>query len=227
MIPLVATRSCSQQASRAKEFFFEPGSVWGTLRQHRDSMHEGEWMPDVSDEQLRQLVDQGLSQREIARRTGIARATLYGRMRRLGLTPVPQATPAPPAAHAPRVPAPPATPAVTFVAVPEIQEILSIVRDLQSRVVALEQAPAPPALTVPPAAHGPPAATAVAAPPTPPAAERKDVQQWTIRVSKAWIDYVKRVAYERRLNPSEVVEECLWQAFQDQSAAASEQKLTE
>ena len=44
-------------------------------------------MPDVTDEQLRQMVAQGLSQREIARRTGIARATLYARFKRLGLAP--------------------------------------------------------------------------------------------------------------------------------------------
>jgi hypothetical protein len=43
---------------------------------------------DVDDAQLLQLVRQGLSQREIARRTGIARATLYRRFQRLNITPV-------------------------------------------------------------------------------------------------------------------------------------------
>jgi hypothetical protein len=162
-------------------------------------------MTDVSDAQLRQFVSDGLSQREISKRTGIPRSTLYRRFQRLGLA----VAPAPPA---PPVPAPPAAPAMTFVAVPEIQEILSLVKDLQARVGTLEQTRAPPALPVPPA---PPAG------PAPPAPERTEIQQWTIRISKAWIDYVKQVAYERRLNPSEVVEACLWQALGAQQPPTS------
>jgi len=45
----------------------------------------------------------------------------------------------------------------------------------------------------------------------PPAPTRQNVQQWTLRLSKALIEHVKRVAHERRLNPSELVEEWLWQ----------------
>ena len=41
--------------------------------------------PDLSDAQLRQLIDAGLSQREITRRTGIPRSTLQTRLKRLGL----------------------------------------------------------------------------------------------------------------------------------------------
>jgi hypothetical protein len=107
---------------------------------------------------------------------------------------------------------------VTFVAVPEIQEMLSILRDLQTRVGELEQTRVPPALPAPqvsPASHAPPVGPA---PPASPATERKDIQQWTIRISKVWVEYVKQVAYERRINPSELVEECLWQALSDSSA---------
>src|SRR5882724_600268 len=43
---------------------------------------------DLTDTQLRELLDAGLSQREIARRTGIPRATLQYRIKRLGLGPV-------------------------------------------------------------------------------------------------------------------------------------------
>ena len=51
--------------------------------------------------------------------------------------------------------------------------------------------------------------------PAPPAAERKDVQQWTVRLSKALIEYLKAVAYERRIPPSQLLEELVWHAIND------------
>jgi hypothetical protein len=95
---------------------------------------------------------------------------------------------------------------MTFVAVPEIQELLSLVKDLHARVGALEQTRVPPALPAPPA---PPAT------PAPPTAERKDIQQWTVRLSKALIEHLKAVAYERRMPPSQLVEELVWKALTD------------
>jgi hypothetical protein len=98
---------------------------------------------------------------------------------------------------------------MTFVAVPEIQELLSLVKDLHARVGALEQTRVPPALPAPPVTHATPA---------PPAAERKDIQQWTVRLSKALIAHVKAVAYERRIPPSQLLEDWLWQqAHHDRS----------
>jgi hypothetical protein len=47
-----------------------------------------------------------------------------------------EGTPAPPAS--PVALATPASPAMTFVAVPEIQEMLSLMNDLQARVISLE-----------------------------------------------------------------------------------------
>ena len=41
--------------------------------------------PDLSDDQLHAFLEAGVSQREIARRTGIPRATLQNRLKRLGL----------------------------------------------------------------------------------------------------------------------------------------------
>lgn len=96
---------------------------------------------------------------------------------------------------------------MTFVAVPEIQEILSIVKALQTRVASLEQTRVLPALPAPPAA------------PAPPEAERKDIQQWTVRLSKALIDHLKAVGYERRIPPSQLVEELLWQALSDRRSS--------
>jgi hypothetical protein len=72
---------------------------------------------------------------------------------------------------------------MTFVAVPEIQEILGLMKDLQTRVISLEQTRVPPAV------------------------ERRDIQQWTVRLSKALIAHLKAVAYERRIPPSPLVAE--------------------
>jgi DNA-binding transcriptional MocR family regulator len=64
----------------------------------------------------------------------------------------------------------------------------------------------------PPATPAPPTAPAT------PAAERKDIQQWTVRLSKALIEHVKAVAYERRISPSQLLEDWLWQqAHHDRS----------
>jgi hypothetical protein len=63
-----------------------------------------------------------------------------------------------------------------------------------------------------------PAPHASPATPAPPTAERKDIQQWTIRLSKALIEHIKAVAYERRIPPSQLLEEWLWhQAYHDKS----------
>jgi DNA-binding transcriptional MocR family regulator len=109
----------------------------------------------------------------------------------------PESSPATPAPPTP--PATPAAPAVTFVAVPEMQELLSLVKDLHARVGVSEQTRVPPALPAAPST------------PAPPAAERQDIQQWTVRLSKVLIEHLKAVAYERRIPPSQLVEEWLWQ----------------
>jgi hypothetical protein len=166
--------------------------------------------PDLSDDQLRDLLAQGLSQREMTRRTGIPRSTIQRRLNRLGL----QVTPATPTPHA--SPAAPASPAVTFVAVPEMQELLSLVKDLHARVGALEQTRVPPALPAPPATPAAPVPPVPPTTPAAPAAERKDVQQWTIRLSKALIDHIKAVAYERRMPPSQLLEEWCWRQAHDE-----------
>jgi hypothetical protein len=114
-------------------------------------------------------------------------------------TPAPHATPTAPAPPAPQVT--PAPPAMTFVAVPEIQDMLALMKDLHARVIALEQTRVPPALPAPPAT------------PAPPTADRKDIQQWTVRLSKALIEHLKAVAYERRIPPSQLVEELVWKGL--------------
>jgi hypothetical protein len=53
----------------------------------------------------------------------------------------------------------------------------------------------------------------------PPVAERKEIQQWTVRLSKALIDHLKAVAYERHMPPSQLVEELVWQALNDRESS--------
>jgi DNA-binding transcriptional MocR family regulator len=53
------------------------------------------------------------------------------------------------------------------------------------------------------------------APPAPPAADRKEVQQWTMRLSKALIEHLKAVAYARRIPPSQLLEEWCWRQAHD------------
>jgi hypothetical protein len=165
--------------------------------------------PLEAEAELIALWNQGLEITAMAQRLGIPKGTVQSRAHRLqarGLiqprpkggayprqkaqarsdgspaTPTPPMTPAPPVAHAP--------PALTFVAVPEIQELLRLVNDLHARVGALEQTRVPPALPAPPA---------TTTPPVPPAAERKEIQQWTVRLSKALIEHLKAVGYERHI----------------------------
>jgi hypothetical protein len=61
----------------------------------------------------------------------------------------------------------------------------------------------------------PPAPLTAPAPPAPPAGKRKGIQQWTVRLSKALIDHLKAVAYERRIPQSQLVEDLVWQALTD------------
>jgi DNA-binding transcriptional MocR family regulator len=152
------------------------------------------------------LWNQGLEITEIAQRLGIPRGTVQSRAHRLQQRGLIQPRPkggAYPRQKAlarldgsPTTPTPPTTPAppaMTFVAVPDIQELLSLVKDLHTRVGALEQTRVPPALLASPA---PPVTPAT---PAPPATERKDIQQWTVRLSKALIENLKAVGYERRI----------------------------
>jgi hypothetical protein len=146
-----------------------------------------------------ELWTQGLEITEIAQRLDIPKGTVQSRAHRLQQqgkiqprgrggayprqkalarqAPAPTAPPVPPTPPASPVPATPTVPAVTFVAVPEIQEMLSILRDLQTRVGELEQTRVPPALPapqVPPAPQAPPVGHAS---PAPPATERQDIYE--------------------------------------------------
>jgi hypothetical protein len=57
-----------------------------------------------------------------------------------------------------------------------------------------------------------------------PTADRKDIQQWMVRLSKALIDHPKAVAYEQRMPPSQLLDELVWQALNGRSAPISERR---
>lgn len=165
--------------------------------------------PDLSDDHLRQLLEAGLSQREIARRTGMPRATVQRHLTRLGLqvTPAPQA----PTRAAPHPPAPTReSPAMTFIAVAEVQEILSTLKRLDARVEALEHT----RMELPAPTHEAPRI---------PAPTRAGVQQWTVRLSGALIEILKAEAEKERLQPSHLLEAIIleWWETRKRSTPAS------
>jgi len=114
-------------------------------------------MTPVEETRFIALWTQGASYREIAQALGCALGTVASRA--AALVAQDRIAPLPRGGAYPRQQAlahlspdgTPATPAVTFVAVPEIHEILSIVKELQTRVSSLEQTWVPPALPASPA----------------------------------------------------------------------------
>jgi hypothetical protein len=153
------------------------------------------------------LWQEGASYRDIAQTLGCALGTVGSRaaalVRQGKIQPRPKGGNYPRQKAQGRHEGTPAPPALTFVAVPEIQEMLILMQDLHARVISLEQTRVPPALPATPA------------PPATPAVDRKDIQQWTVRLSKALIEHLKTVAYERRIPPSQLVEELVWKALMD------------
>jgi hypothetical protein len=170
------------------------------------------------------LWNQGLEIAAIAQRLGIPIGTVKSRAHTLAhagkLTPRPrggayqrqkalarQEDPPAPA----RAPAPPPAdsalptrdpPAITFLAVPEVRELIQTVKDLVTRVAALEE--------------GTRDGTR-----TPPAGTRTPgtIKQWTVRLSQPLIEAVKAQAAAEGKEPSHLVEELL-------STALSERRST-
>jgi len=102
-------------------------------------------------------LNEGLEIAAIAQRLGIPKGTVQSRAHRLQQRGLIQPRPkggayprqkvkarADGSPASPATTAPPAPPAMTFVAVPEIKELLSLVKDLHARVGALEQTRVPP-----------------------------------------------------------------------------------
>jgi len=87
-------------------------------------------------------------------------------------------------------------------AVPEVRELIHTVKDLVTRVAALEAGTCDGTRT---------------APASPPAPARVDIEQWTGQLSTALIERIKAEAVAAQKPPSPILEELAWKALTDQS----------
>jgi Helix-turn-helix domain of resolvase len=180
-------------------------------------------MPDVHDEQLRQMVAEGLSQREIARRTGLARATLYRRFQRLHITPVQT----PVQVHD--------TGAVSSVDTGAVQQIdTGAVSDTDTDAVQALDTGAVQRLdrlegevqglrllmqSVIDRLEHPPVRTPVQITTSPPYPKSKAIR-WNLWLPEAIRDQLAAWATERGMSPSQLVTELLWKALNDRRSSA-------
>jgi hypothetical protein len=187
--------------------------------------------PDLSDAQLRQFLAAGLSQREISRRSGVARATIQLRMKRLGLQGGPSPVDRPPApVDRPPDERPPSTTHRPPPTVDQLQAALTAaLQPVLARLDALETG-----LARPPSTGGRPPATVdptrspvdrvphtVTRPPSTvdPALwelrELKHSVRWTIYVPLAMKEEIQRRARDRQQPPSVILQELLWKALNE------------
>jgi hypothetical protein len=160
--------------------------------------------PDISADYLSQLIAAGLSQREIARRTGIPRATLQDRLKRLGL----QVTPPVQSAVQDAV--------QLHRSSAEPLAVQSAVQTLQGDVEALKAQMSALAKVVQGLAERP-AQSAVqstvqitALPPMPPSKSTR----WNLWLPTILQEEISRIATERGIPPSQLVKEWLWEKLQ-------------
>jgi hypothetical protein len=176
--------------------------------------------PDISADYLRQLIEAGLSQREIARRTGIPRATLQDRLKRLGLGPVQRPVSRPDTGAVSSVDTdavqPRDTGAVSSVGTGAVQafdtgavqrldaveqEVQGLRLLMQSVLDRLNQ----------PAVQTPVQITTL--PPWP----KGEAVRWNLWLPKSIRDQLSAWAAERGIQPSQLVTELLWKALNDRS----------
>ena len=182
--------------------------------------------PDLSDDHLRQLIDAGLSQREITRRTGIPRSTLQKRLKRLGLHGGPSPVDRPPTpVDCPPDDRPPSTLHPLPSTVEQLQVALTAaLQPVLARLDTLEMGLArPPADVRPPSIVDPHPSTVdpstVDRPssavdhPTWELRELKHSVRWTIYVPLVMKEEIQRLARDRHQPPSVVLQELLWQAL--------------
>jgi hypothetical protein len=169
--------------------------------------------PDLSDAQLQAFLEAGLSQREMARRTGIPRSTLQKRLNRLGLqvTPPVQTPVSRPDTGAVQVTDTDAVSSVGTGAVQVFdtgavqrldaveQEVQGLRQLMQSVLDRLDR----------PAVSAPVQITTL--PPWP----KGEAVRWNLWLPKSIRDALSAWARERGVQPSQLVTELLWKALND------------
>jgi hypothetical protein len=181
---------------------------------------------DLTDAQLRDLLEEGLSQREISRRTGMPRSTLQDRMKRLGLQGGPSPVDRPPQ-PVDRLPdeRPPSTIHPLPSTIEQLQAALTAaLQPVLARLDALETGLARPRAdegprstvdphtsTVDPSTVDRPSSTVD--PPTWELRELKHSVRWTVYVPLVMKEEIQRLARDRQQPPSVVLQELLWQAL--------------
>jgi hypothetical protein len=183
--------------------------------------------PDLTDAQLRDLLAQGLSQREMARRTGIARSTLQGRIKLLGLQGGPSTVDRPPDE---RPPAPvdrrPSTVDLQAILTAALQPVLARLEALETGLARphrddrLPTTVDPHTSSVDPHTVDRPPNTMTRPPSTVDPStwdlrELKHSVRWTVYVPLAMKEEIQRRARDRQQPPSVVLQELLWQALND------------
>jgi hypothetical protein len=160
---------------------------------------------DLTDAQLRDLLDEGLSQREIARRTGIPRATLQARLRRMGLQvtpPVQRPVSRPDTGAVSSV----STGAVSSVDTGAVQRLDALEEEVQGLRLLMQ--------AVLDRLDQPPVSTPVQIT-TLPQWPKGEAVRWNLWLPKSIRDELSAWARERGVPPSQLVTELLWQALRD------------
>jgi hypothetical protein len=160
--------------------------------------------PDISADYLRQLIDAGLSQREIARRTGIPRATLQDRLKRLSLGPVQRPVSRSDTGAVSSVD----TDAVQAVDTGAVQRLDAVEQEVQGLRVLMQ--------SVLDRLEHPPVQTPVQITTLPPWPKGEAVR-WNLWLPKSIRDELTTWATERGVPPSQLVTELLWKALKDRS----------
>jgi hypothetical protein len=155
--------------------------------------------PAIDLQEVQRLLDEGLSQREIARRTGIPRATLYDRLKRLERKTVQRPVQ--------RLDTGAVSSADTG-AVQRLDRLEAELEGLCTLVKALVDR-----------VDRPPVQTPVQITALPPFPLGKAVR-WNLWILDAIRDEVAALATQRGLSPSQLVQELLWKALTDLRSSA-------
>jgi transcriptional regulator with XRE-family HTH domain len=158
----------------------------------------------IDDEELRALIEAGISQREIARRLGIPRSTLQDRVKRLNVAPARREASAPVQRPVQALD----TGAVQALDTGAVQRLDRLEGELQglryvvqSLVERLDQPPVQTPVQI------------TALPPFPPG----KAVRWNLWILDAIRDELAALAAERGLSPSQLVQELLWKALNNRS----------